>query len=150
MVLLEEKSPEGSVKVNSACRNSIILPLENEAGLKNNLELYSTASIKKLKFKTNAKPDKATYRLIKTELIINESCLAKSDNNPPSIRLQQKIIFENLKTLELIDIESDTLINNQNLNPGQIARPKANYQNYIAPLTEKNFKKAHNFFYKRK
>lgn len=149
VVFLKEKA-EVFVKVNSACRNSAILPLENETQLKNNMQSYSDVSMKRMKFKTNKEIDRSTHKLNKIELVINETCQTRSDNNPPSIKLQQKLIFENLSTKELLNFETDTIINDQILNPDQVALKKVNYQDYILVLTERNYKKAFNSFNKKK
>jgi hypothetical protein len=146
---LEEK-PEIELKVNSACRNSSILPLENEAQIKSNTASFSAASIKKMKFKTSKTLEKATSKVKKIELTINESCQAKTDNASSSLKIQQKIVFENTKTGELVDFETDTIINNQKLDPAKIAEKKINYQDYILSLTQINFKKASRFFNQKK
>ena|SRR6218665_360507 len=148
-VVLEEK-PEVAITTNSACRSSTIFPLQDEAGLKANIQSYAAGSLKKLKFKTGKTAKKANTRISKIELVITESCAEKGDKNPPPVKLHQKMTMENTKTLQIYSFEVDTLINNRSLNPNQLAVAKVDYQSYIQPLTERNFKKAKVFFAKKK
>jgi len=102
-----------------------------------------------MKFKTSNKLTKATHKISKIEFTITESCQTKSDNNPPPIKLKEKLILENLTTKEIIYFETDTLINQQILSSKQLAPKEANFLPYILPLTQKNYSKAKEFF-KRK
>lgn len=148
-VVLEEKA-EVMITANSACRNSAIFPLENEAGLKANIQSYATASLKKLKFKTGTQAKKTNMRISKIELVVTEFCTEKEDKNPQPVKLHQKLTMENTQTQKTYTFEVDTLINNRSLNPSQLATVKVDYQSYIQPLTERNFKKAKDFFLKKK
>ncbi|MCW3086473.1 MAG: hypothetical protein JWP12_3839 [Bacteroidetes bacterium] len=150
IVLFEDKA-EVKFTVNSACRNSAILPLANETGLKSNVQSYAASAIKNLKFKTNSSLEKSTCRISRIEMIITETCeAAKPDGNPPSLKLKQKLSLENTVTKQVYSFETDTIINNQKLNPGQLAVKKVNYEAYFQPLTDRNFKKAKTFFSKKK
>ncbi len=150
-IVLFDDQAEVVFSVNSACRNSTLLPLENETGLKSSVQSYTANAIKKQKFKTNPSLDRSTYRISKIEMIITETCqAAKPDGNPPSLKLQQKLSLENTVTKQLYSFETDTIINNQKLNPGQLAVKKVDYQAYFQPLTDRNFKKAKAFFSQKK
>jgi len=149
MIMLEA-SPEVEVTVNSACRNSAILPLKDEAGLKSALRSHSSAAMKRLKLKTTAKEAKSTFSTTKIELGIYETCQEKSDKNPPPVRLHEKLTLQHTKTKELYVFEMDTLINNQKLNPNQLAVPKVDYESYLLPLTQLAYQKAKIFFSRKK
>ena len=150
IVLFDDKA-EVVFSVNSACRNSAILPLENESVLKSSVQSYAANAIKKQKFKTNSSLDRSTCRISKIEMIITETCqAAKPDGNPPSLKLQQKLSLENTVTKQLYSFETDTIINNQKLNPGQLAVKKVDYEVCFQPLTDRNFKKAKAFFSQKK
>lgn len=149
LILLEEKSTV-EVKLNSACRASVILPINDEELLKKNIQMYADAGIKKMKLKTNSSADKATCRIKNIELVITESCPTKLDGNAASLKLHQKLILEQLKTKELLVFEVDSVINNQKLTPNQLAVKKVDYQSYIPPLTERNLSKLKDFYKKKK
>ncbi|MCW3104000.1 MAG: hypothetical protein JWO09_2440 [Bacteroidetes bacterium] len=149
MIMLEA-SPEVEVTVNSACRNSAILPLKDEAGLKSALRSHSSAAMKRLKLKTTAKEAKSTFTTTKIELAIYETCQGKSDNNPPPVRLHEKLTLQHTKTKEMYVFEMDTLINNQKLNPNQLAVPKVDYEAYLLPVTQLAYQKAKTFFSRKK
>jgi len=150
-IVLFANKAEVELTVNSACRNSAILPFENENGMKSNIQSYAASAVKNLKFKTNQTLDKSNCRISKIELIITETCTAvKPDGNPPALKLQEKLSLENTITKQLYSFEADTIINDQKLVPGQLAAKKVNYQPYLQLLTERAFKNAKAFFYKKK
>jgi hypothetical protein len=149
VVFLNEKEI-AEVKVNSACRNSSIYPIKNEEELKNEIHNAVILSIKKMKFKTNSDVGKSTLKTNKVEYIINESCQISNKNQVYSFEIQQKISVENIVTKEIYVFESDTLLNNQQLNSNQLAAPKVDLMKFIFLLTENNYKQAKRQFSTKK
>lgn len=149
VVFFEEKEM-ADVKVNSACRNSSVFPLTNEDELKNEIHNSVVSSIKKMKFKTNSDARKSTLKTNKVEYIINESCQKNDNNQMYSFKIQQKISIENIVTNEIYVFESDTLVNNQQLNSSPLASKKVDFMKFIFPLTKNNYKQAKRQFSTKK
>ena len=149
LVFLEEKELV-EVEINSGCRNSGVSPIVNEEELKNAIHNSAIASIKKLKLRTNKEIQKSTLKTNKIEYIINETCLTSNNNQVYSYKIRQVLSIENILSKEIFIFESDTLINNQQLNTNQLAVKKVDIAKYISPLTESNYMKAKNYFRQKK
>lgn len=149
MIVMEAK-PEVQITVNTACRNSAVSPLQNEDALKAALQDHSTTAIKRLKLRSTGKEEKSTFRIMKIELTLNETCQGKADNNLPPLRLHEKLILQHTKTMALYSFETDTLINNRQLSPGQLSVPKAGFESYLLPVTQVTWQKAKDFFREKK
>lgn len=149
LVFFEEKELV-EVKINSGCRNSSVSPLTNEDELKNYIHNSAMASIKKLKLRTNKEIEKSTLKTNKIEYIINETCQTSNNNQVYSYKIQQKLSIQNIASKEIFIFESDTLINNQQLLPNQLAVKKVDIAKFISPLTESNYVKAKNYFKQKK
>lgn len=138
------------VRVNSGCRNSSVFPIVNEEELKNDIHNSVAATIKKVKFKTNKDVNKATLKTSKVEYVINETCQSNGSNQIFSYKIYQKVSVENIATKEIFIFESDTLVNNQQLLPNQLAVKKVDIAKFIGPLTESNYVKAKYYFKQKK
>ena len=103
-----------------------------------------------MKFKTNSDARKSTLKTNKVEYIINESCQKNDNNQMYSFKIQQKISIENIVTNEIYVFESDTLVNNQQLNSSPLASKKVDLMKFIFPLTKNNYKQAKRQFSTKK
>jgi hypothetical protein len=139
------------VKVNSACRNSSVLPLKNEDELKEAIRTGSAQSVKELKLSISREIEKSTHKIYKIDFIIYEICAAGKENAVHSFRLEEELVLKNIHTGDLLSFKSDTLINNQALSVNrQLAPRQIKFTDYIPVLTNKNYLKAKLFIKQNK
>lgn len=144
--VLFETAINGTVEVNSSCRNSLYLPLKNDSALIAELKKNSADAMREVKIRTNQSVEKSNYKIEKVILIVYETCGANLIKNKVPLRLEEKITLTNIETTQAIDFTTDTIINDQILSaPKQIETKKVDFSKYIPILSLKNYSKIKDF-----